>query len=349
MNLTIEPPLPTSSILIPTFGRPATLRNCLEALARQTHPPNEVLVVWQAEDVASRDVACEFQEADRLPIQALHLEQPGIVPAENLALRNATGEIILLIDDDAVARPDWLLRHLQAYQDASVGAVGGPADNYSADGPFPKRAVEPVGRLHLTGKLSGNMYDHIQSWRDRPMQEVDHLVGYNFSLRRQAFDQFDENLRRYWQLFELDACLQVRSRGYRIMFDYGNVVDHHPTNTAYAGGRDGDLQVKVINSLFNRGYIFSKHLSAGRRALAYVYQLLVGNVNGPGLLACGVATWRYGNLPRELRLLRDSIRAFQQGWSLGGRCRAPGKRSSQASAPSQREPSECDRVRSSHK
>ena len=35
------------------------------------------------------------------------------------------------------------------------------------------------------------------------------------------------------------------------MFDYGNVVDHFPTNTAFIGGRDGDLQVKIYNPAYN--------------------------------------------------------------------------------------------------
>ena len=72
----------------------------------------------------------------------------------------------------------------------------------------------------------------------RKPEAVDHLVGYNMSLRRAAFDRFEEALRPYWQMFELDACLQVRRRGFRVMFDFGNVVEHHPTNTAYVGGRD---------------------------------------------------------------------------------------------------------------
>ncbi|EAQ81568.1 glycosyltransferase family 2 protein [Blastopirellula marina] len=322
MNPATDSQLLTSSVLIPTFGRPASLRNCLESLTRQLHRPDQVLVVWQADDVESRNVVREFQNSDRLSVQDLHLEQPGIVPAENLALQNANGEIIVLIDDDAVATPDWLARHLQFYQDPSVGAVGGPADNFSSAGPFPKRAVEPVGRIHWTGKISGNMYDQIDQWRLRPPEDVDHLVGYNFSLRRNAFDKFDENLRRYWQLFELDACLQVRSRGYRVVFDYANVVDHYPTNTAYSGGREGDLQVKVLNGLFNRGYIFSKHFSARHRKLAYCYQIFVGNLSGPGVLASCLATWRFGNYFREMRLLRDSIVAFQEGWTLGSRSRS---------------------------
>jgi len=316
-----EDRLPTSSILIPSLGRPETLRNCLNSLVKQLHAPDEVIIVWQADDCATRDVALEFHRSHGLPIQVLHLEQPGIVPAENFALSKASGEIIVLIDDDAVAPHDWLIRHLRFYRDPTIGAVGGPANNFSSEGAFPKRQIAPVGHIHWTGKISGNMYDHVEEWASRPACDVDHLVGYNFSLRRDAFDRFDDNLRRYWQLFELEACLQVKSRGYRVVFDFANVVEHFPTNTAYAGGRDGNLQVKVLNSLYNRGYIFSKHFSFARRVPAFIYQILVGSVGGPGILGSCVASWRYGHPWRELKLLFASIFAFIDGWNSGARHR----------------------------
>ena len=103
------------------------------------------------------------------------------------------------------------------------------------------------------------MYDHPDEWSSREPRQVDHLVGYNMSFRRCAIECFETNLRRYWQLFELDVCLTVRDNGYRVMFDFGNVVEHHPTNATYAGGRDGDLQVKIYNGAYNKAFVLAKH------------------------------------------------------------------------------------------
>ena len=307
---------PTASVLIPSFRRPGALRRCLEAVARQTAPPHEVFVVWQGDDDATRRVAEAF--GDRLPIRALHLAEPGIVPAENRALAESTGEVVALIDDDAVAPPDWLERHLALYADPTVGAAGGPAVNHRPDGtPFPIRAVEPIGRLTPAGRLHGNMYDHPAAWRDRPPAEVDHLVGYNMSLRRTAFDRFEDRLRPYWQLFELDACLQVAANGLRVVFDFANVVDHHPTNAVYAGGRGGDLTVKVDNGAYNRAFVLSKHSRGFGRAGRRAYLALVGSTAAPGLLAAARCAVRQRAPRREWAILRRTRRAAAEGWAAG--------------------------------
>src|SRR5207237_5434658 len=124
----------------------------------------------------------------------------------------------------------------------------------------------------------------------------------------------------YWQMFEFDACMQVRARGYKIMFDFGNVVKHYPTNTAYAGGREGDLQVKIFNSAYNHSLLLAKHSRWYQRPAHWLFQLLVGNVVTPGLLASAVAMYRYGNPKRDLSILGRTVRARLAGAREGARC-----------------------------
>jgi glycosyltransferase involved in cell wall biosynthesis len=312
----------TTSVLIPSYRRPHFLVRCLRGIATQRQPPDEVLVVWQGDDTATRDAAQAL--ASELPfcLHVLHSPQTGVVPAENTALDASRGEILLLIDDDAVPPPDWVERHVAHHADRSIGAVGGPADDFFEDGaPFPKRQVEPIGRLTWYGKPVGNMYDHVPDWRTRSPIDVDHLVGYNMSLRRSAFSRFEESLRPYWNMFELDACLQVKSNGFRVLFDFGIVVEHHPTNTAYVGGRHGDLTIKCVNPAFNHAFVLSRRTRVFARPIQMLYLLLVGSVGAPGLVSSVVALSRFGNPKQELSLLFECCRAKLQGWRAGARAR----------------------------
>jgi GT2 family glycosyltransferase len=246
----------------------------------------------------------------------------GIVAAENVGLAASTSDLVLMLDDDVVAPPDWVQRHIGHYADKAVGAVGGPAVNYSPDGSrYPERAGEPQGQITWFGKTIGNMHDHPDEWRDRKPIEVNHLVGYNLSFRRSALDRFESRLRPYWQMFEADACLQVAGNGYRVLFDYSNVVEHHPTNPAYAGGRDGDLQTKIFNAAFNRAFVLAKHSRAGYRGVRLAYLLSVGTVGTPGLVGFLVATARFGTARRELRILRQTLEHTVAGWRAGTRAR----------------------------
>lgn len=312
---------PSVSVLIPSWRRPERLMACLRSLAAQTHPPDEVAVVWQGQDEATRDAARESASwfGSHTCLMILHHPTPGIVPAENRALEATQGDLVLLIDDDAVAPVDWIARHLERHRDPQIGAVGGPARNHFPDGtPYPIREHEPIGHLGHRGRVIGNMYDHPDTWRDRTPRPVDHLVGYNLSLKRAAFDRFEECLKPYWQLFELEVCLQVRARGFQVVFDFGNVVQHHPTNATYAPGRAGDLNVKVINPAYNLAFILAKHT---RRPLQLIQRGLwtfsVGTSAEPGPLALPWSIQRYGRPWIEMGLAIQVARARWEGWRAG--------------------------------
>ncbi len=313
----------TVSVLIPSWKRPQHLGRCLQSLAAQSRLPDQVILVWQAEDVETRDAAMRIRQSMPFHLDILHNVERGIVPAENLALAHATGRVIALLDDDVTAPHDWLSRHLSRLADPKVGAVGGPAINHFPDGTaFPIRRATPIGRLAWNGQLTGNMYDHPSDWASREPITVDHLVGYNMVLRRAAFDRFEVGLRPYWQLFELDACLQAQARGYRVVFDYSNVVRHYPTNTVYDGSRDGDVDVKIFNGAHNLAFIHAKHSVWPLAPFRLAQQLLVGRVNSPGIFASLVAIYRFGEPMRELRILLHTWSAVFAGWRAGLRRRS---------------------------
>jgi hypothetical protein len=145
------------------------------------------------------------------------------------------------------------------------------------------------------------------------------------SLRRAAFGRFEARLRPYWQLFELDACLQVQARGYRVLFDFATVVTHHPTSSVFREGRDGDLEVKAYNPAFNHAFAIAKHRDGWRRAAALIYLFGVGSAGCPGLLGSLVAAQRYWNPRRELQILGRTLRARWAGWCDGTRRRVAGE------------------------
>lgn len=312
----------TTSVLVPSFRRPDSLESCLRSLARQTVPPGEVLVVQQGDDTPTRDRAERLAAELPITVRVLHLGEPGIVPAENLALDHASGELILLIDDDAIAEPDWLERHLAHYADPTVGAVGGPADTYNPDGTRQEiRALGPQGRLTWFGRYIAHMHDLPPEWRSLPAKPVDHLVGYNMSLRRSAFDRFEERLRRYWQFFEADACFQVSGRGYRVLFDPGIVVEHRltPRQSVYDPGRGGDLQIKLGNGAYNRTFVLSKHTRGPLRLVRRLYASLMGTTEAPGPLLLPRSIRRYGDARRELEVMRMVWAETRAGWRDGRR------------------------------
>jgi GT2 family glycosyltransferase len=289
--------------------------------------PDETIVVWQEDDVKTRDAARDFCGRVQYPLKVLHSAARGIVPAENVALDNASGEILLLLDDDTLPHSGWIARHLAHYADQAIGAVGAPVRNHKPDGsPYPLRRPTQLGRLRFCGRMIGNLFDHPPEWSVRPPIEVDHLAAGNMSIRRSAFSNFEGGLKPYWQAFELDICLQAKARGFRVMFDCGNSIDHHPTNSVFQQDRNGDLELKVLNVAYNHAFVLAKHSTQPCRVVRLLYLLFAGSATVPGLIGFFVAVHRSRKVRLEFDLVRRTICSYLAGWTAGSR---PQSRSSE--------------------
>lgn len=114
---------PLVSIIIACPKTSWMLEECLEAIERQTYRNFEVLVMDDAKTGKVR-------------------------PAEkrNLGIKQAKGEILAFIDDDAYPDAHWLEFAIKYFGEESIGAVGGPG-------------VTPPGDDYLA-KIGGRIYDN---------------------------------------------------------------------------------------------------------------------------------------------------------------------------------------------
>lgn len=118
------PGAPIVSVIVPTVDRYPYLRVLLDQLRSQTVPPYQVIVVDQS-PVQRRDAALAADFPD-LPITVLTQDSPGQCTSRNAALKMATGDYILLLDDDVEVEPTLIeehLRTLHAYDAASCSGV----------------------------------------------------------------------------------------------------------------------------------------------------------------------------------------------------------------------------------
>jgi hypothetical protein len=106
---------PTVSVVIPTIGR-ASLRAAVDSALRQTHPPAEVIVVLDADgdpDVGDDPTVRVIKTSGRV----------GPSLAKHHGICAATADVIALLDDDDVWRPDKLAIQLAAAPDGEHWVV----------------------------------------------------------------------------------------------------------------------------------------------------------------------------------------------------------------------------------
>lgn len=130
---------PEFSLIIPTYNRREALQECLGYLAALRFPRRRFEVVLV--DDGSTDGTVDLVESVRdLPLRFLRQANAGAGAARNAAIRAATGEFCLFVDDDVMVHPDLLLEHQEAHRAEPRLLVRGPVINIPA---MPPPATPP--------------------------------------------------------------------------------------------------------------------------------------------------------------------------------------------------------------
>lgn len=306
------------SIVVPSYQRPKFLVNCLEGISRQTHAPNEVIVVLRHDDAQSNSAVARMVSEGM--VRLVTVNQPGFLPPLREGIQHSTGDIVCFVDDDAVPRQGWLKELLVHYDDPSVGAVGGRVVNIR-DG---KEVIYPMarvmGRIGWWGRIVGNLYCDSLIKRVMP---VDFIQGGNASFRTEVLrklkidNRLNHNVASHW---EIDWCFQTRRLGYRILYEPNARVDHFMAPRAMPGMRDMTNPESIYWYSHNYTLVMLKHLPVIRRLAFLVYFFLVGQ-----RASWGIASMLYAWLCREPACRSETIAAAYRGKLAGIRSQMSGQ------------------------
>jgi glucosyl-dolichyl phosphate glucuronosyltransferase len=211
-------------VCVYTEKRLPQIRAALGSLARQTSPPWQVIVVADQNAALCDRLAAEFPGHEVIP----NRYDKGLSGARNTGIERAAGDVVVFLDDDAQAQPQWLEILLASYDDDAVQGVGGLV---LADWSPPGRpAWLPEEFLWVVGC----------SYRGQPevKAEVRNPIGANMSFRRSAFGLaglFDSSVGRTstssrplgCEETEFSIRLRRLSPGARIIYEPRAVVYHH--------------------------------------------------------------------------------------------------------------------------
>jgi glycosyltransferase involved in cell wall biosynthesis len=115
----------TLSVIVCTYSskRWSLLQESMSALRVQTRAPDEVILVVDHND----ELAARARDAFPELCVVSNREERGLSGARNTGVAEATGDVVVFVDDDAVPDPDWLEVLSAAYASPSVAGAGGEA------------------------------------------------------------------------------------------------------------------------------------------------------------------------------------------------------------------------------
>lgn len=222
------------SIVIVSFNTRDVLRECLACVfASQFDGSFEIFVVDNdSRDGSEQMVLSEFPQVKLLQAG----RNRGFGPANNIALQQAKGRYLVLLNSDAFLAVDTL-QQAMAHMDADASCGAGGARLIGRNGEW-----QPSGRCYPTPLLDaftmlGLAYHFPKSrifgrmdrtYADQNIAaEVDWVVGAFAIIRADALQKtgfFDERFFLYYE--EVDLFLRIQQAGYRIMYWPDLVVVH---------------------------------------------------------------------------------------------------------------------------
>ena len=113
----------TTSVVIITHNRPDYLEQSLRGVVEQSTKADEVIVV---DDFSSVDYSVVLNQFSELNIKYHKLQKPsGANKARNEGIKLASNAIVLLLDDDDIWMPNYILEHLNRYKNGADAVVSG--------------------------------------------------------------------------------------------------------------------------------------------------------------------------------------------------------------------------------
>ena len=102
---------PSVTAIIPVHNGEHFLRDALDSILAQSHPPSEIIVV----DDGSTDRTPEIARGYEPEVTYLRQQRSGPAGARNAGLRSASGDFIAFLDADDTWRPEKLERQLERF------------------------------------------------------------------------------------------------------------------------------------------------------------------------------------------------------------------------------------------
>ncbi|MDA8105730.1 MAG: glycosyltransferase [Nitrospiraceae bacterium] len=202
--------MPFVTVIVPVYNDAGRIWKCIEALLRQTYPPDryEIVVV----DNGSTDETCSV--IGRYPVTLLvENEKQTSYAARNRGVRLAKGKVIAMTDSDCIPQSDWIEKGVaRLLGEPHCGLVGGKIEIFFKQRNKPN-AVE--------------LYDSVTGFNQKDDIERHHFGSTaNVFTYREVFDSvglFNDGLKSGG---DNEWGRRVFSSGYGLVYAEDAVVAH---------------------------------------------------------------------------------------------------------------------------
>ena len=252
------------SIVILTYNQLNVTQECIDSIRQFTPEAHELIFV----DNGSTDGTIPWLRAlAKQHPNCRIIENPtnlGFARGCNQGIKAASGEHILLLNNDVVVTDGWLSGMLECLAaEPGIGIVGPMTNNISGT----------QRDLNATYTTMKNMHEYAKSFRQQHRHRripLRRIVGFCMLFRRELVDRIgllDENFGT-GNFEDDDFCLRATLEGFRNMIA-GDVFIHHYGSRTFIGNKiDYGSTLSGHRKIFNEKWRISASSDLGRKLLS---------------------------------------------------------------------------------
>jgi O-antigen biosynthesis protein len=212
---------PLISLIIPTRDRLKLLRGTVDGILNKTDYQNLEIIIMDngSEETETLAYLEEIQKDTNVSV-IRHAAPFNYSQLNNIGVSHAKGELIGLINNDLeVISSEWLTEMVSHATRPEIGAVG--AKLYYAN-----NTIQHAGVIVGLGGLAGHGFKFLAKeapgyhWHSFLIQNYSAVTAACLVMRRQIFEEVGGLEEKHLKVAfnDVDLCLRIRERGYRIVW-----------------------------------------------------------------------------------------------------------------------------------
>ncbi len=258
----MEKILPLVTIVIVNYNGRHFLDKCFKSITNLNYPKNKLELILV--DTCSTDDSLEFIKTNYPEVKRLKNDTNNYCRANNLGIKNASGEFIAFINNDIEIDKNWLIELIKfMLHESQSGITGGK--NLFENNKIQSTGIEVYPNYYWGDR--GFKFEDDGQFKN--IEEIFSLCGAAMLVRKKCFDEiglFDEDFIMYSE--DIDLCLRCVKKKWKIFYVPDAIAHHnfHGTSSidlvTYFSERNRLLVLakhfpdKLADMLYGKGYFF---------------------------------------------------------------------------------------------
>jgi GT2 family glycosyltransferase len=258
---------PMVSIVSVNYDQPIVTCEMLASLRKVNYPNFEILVVDNASPNKSPDIIKEMYPEIQLIISEKNL---GFAGGNNIALTQAKGDYILLLNNDTEVKPDFLDSLVELMEsDQKIGITSSKILYFYEDNIIQYAGIPPLNPITSRGESYGDKeVDHGQY---NEVKETFYPHGACMMIRKSILKEIGLLYEGYFLYYEeYDFAERVRKAGYKIYYQPNSCILH---KESISTGRNSPLKTYYLNR--NRMLFLRRNSNGLTFLLAMTYFIVI--------------------------------------------------------------------------